>query len=90
MTRSTYLYLLLGLLLLAIGLAVVVPLFRREKAPAGPGLYSVDRTKFFPSPSGDGPSHTRFYPTDMAGIGRQCPGDREIRRQEALHQEERS
>ena len=90
MTRSTYLYLLLGLLLLAVGLAVVLPLLRREKTPAGQGLYSVDRTKFFPSPSGDGPSHTRFYPTDMAGIGRQCPGDREIRRQEALHQEERS
>ena len=90
MNRSTYLVLLLGLVLLALGMALVLPLFRRERAPSGQGLISVDRTKFFPSPSGDGPRPTRFYPTDMAGIGRQGPGDREIRRQEALHQEERS
>lgn len=90
MTRSTYLYLLLGLLLLAIGLAVVVPLFRREKAPAGSGLYSVNRTNFFASPSGDGPARTRFYPTDVVGIGRQRPADREIRRRETLRKEERS
>ena len=42
MTRSTYLYLLLGLLLLTIALAVLLPRFRREKAPGGQGLYSVD------------------------------------------------
>ena len=90
MTRSTYLYLLLGLLLLAIGLAVVVPLFRREKAPAGTGLYSVDRTNFFASPSGTDPCRTRFYPTDVAGIGRQRPADREIRRRESVRREERS
>ena len=90
MTRSTYLYLLLGLLLLAIGLAVVVPLFRREKAPAGSGLYSVDRTNFFASPSGTGPCRTRFYPTDLVGIGRQRPADREIRRRESVRREERS
>ena len=90
MTRSTYLYLLLGLLLLTIALAVLVPLFRREKAPSGQGLYSVDRTNFFPSPSGDGPCRTRFYPTDVAGVGRQRPADREIRRRETVRQEERS
>ena len=90
MTRSTYLYLLLGLLLLTIALAVLLPRFRREKAPGGQGLYSVDRTNYFPSPSGDGPCRTRFYPTDVAGAGRQCPGDREIRRREVLRREERS
>ena len=90
MTRSTYLYVLLGLLLLAIGLAVVVPLFRREKAPAGTGLYSVDRTNFFASPSGDGPFRTRFYPMDIGGVSRQGPGDREIRRKEKQRREERS
>ena len=90
MTRSTYLYLLLGLLLLCIGLALLIPLFRREKAPAGQGLYSVDRTNYFPSPSGTGPCRTRFYPTDVAGIGRQCPGDREIRRRETIRREERT
>ena len=90
MTRSAYLYLLLGLLLLTVALAVLLPRFRREKAPAGQGLYSVDRTNNFPSPSGDGPCRTRFYPTDVAGAGRQCPGDREIRRREVLRREERS
>ena len=50
MTRSTYLYLLLGLLLLTIG----------------------------------------FYPTDPIGVGRACPGDREIRRRETVRREERS
>ena len=90
MTRSTYLYLLLGLLLLTIALAVLVPLFRREKAPSGQGLYSVDRTNFFSSPSGDGPCRTRFYPTDVAGVGRQRPADREIRRRETVRREERS
>ena len=90
MTRSTYLYLLLGLLLLSVALAVLLPLFRREKTPAGQGLYSVDRTNYFASPSGDGPARTRFYPTDLAGIGRQRPGDREIRRRETLRKEERS
>ncbi len=90
MTRSDYLYLLLGVVLLAIGIALMVPFFRREKAPAGQGLYSVDRTNFFPSPSGADPCRTRFYPTDMGGIGRQCPADREIRRRETLRKEERS
>ena len=90
MTRSAYLLLLSGLLLLAIAAAVLLPLFRREKAPTGQGLYSVDRTNYFSSPSGDGPARTRFYPTDIAGIGRQCPGDREIRRRENIRQEERS
>ena len=90
MTRSTYLYLLLGLLLLAIGLAVVLPLFRQEKAPSGSGLYSVNRTNFFASPSGTDPCRTRFYPTDIAGIGRQRPADREIRRKESVRREERS
>ncbi len=101
MTRSTYLVLLLGLLLLAIGLALVIPLFRRsianrEKAPSGYGLYSVDRTNFFSSPSGTGPCRTRFYPTaatvaaDPMGLGRQRPGDREIRRRETIRREERS
>ena len=90
MSRSTYLILLLALVLLAVGLALVLPLFRREKAPSGQGLYSVDRTKFFPSPSGDGPCRTRFYPTGMAGIDRQGPADREIRRREDLRREERS
>ena len=90
MTRSTYLYLLLGLLLLAIGLALVLPLFRREKAPTGQGLYSVDRTNYFASPSGTGPCRTRFYPPDLAGVSRQCPADREIRRKESIRREERS
>ncbi len=90
MTRSTYLYLLLGLLLLAVGIALVLPRFRRERTPAGQGLYSVDRTNFFPSPSGDGPFHTRFYPVDVAGVGHQCPADREIRRRETIRREERS
>ena len=90
MTRSACLYLLLGLLLLGIVLALALPLVRREKAPAGPGLYSVDRTNYFISPSGDGPARTRFYPTDVAGVGRQCPGDREIRRRETIRKEERS
>ena len=90
MTRSTYLYLLLGLLLLAIGLGVVVPLFRGEMAPGGRGLYCVDRTNFFASPSGTDPCRTRFYPTDLVGIGRQRPADREIRRRENVRREERS
>ena len=60
MNRSTYLVLLLALMLLALGMALVLPLFRREKAPAGPGLYSVDRTNFFPSPSGTDPCRTRL------------------------------
>ncbi len=90
MTRSTYLYLLLGLLLLAVGLAVVLPLLRREKTPAGQGLYSVDRTNYFASPSGTDPCRTRFYPTDLVGADRRTPGDREIRRRETIRQEERS
>ncbi len=90
MTRSICLYLLLGLLLLIIGMAVLLPRFRREKAPAGPGLYSVNRTNFFPSPSGDDPCHTRFYPTDPMGVDRRRPADREIRRRESVRQEERS
>ena len=90
MTRSTYLYLLLGLLLLTIALAVLLPRFRREKAPGGQGLYSVDRTNFFASPSGTDPCRTRFYPTDIASIGRQRPADREIRRRESVRREERS
>ena len=90
MTRSTYLYLLLGLLLLTIALAVLLPRFRREKAPGGQGLYSVDRTNFFASPSGTDPCRTRFYPTDVVGIGRQRPADREIRRRESVRREERS
>ena len=96
MTRSTYLYLLLGLLLLTIALVALAPLFRREKAPTGQGLYRVDRTNYFPSPSGDGPSQTRFYHTVgvglsvLAGIDRQRPGDREIRRRETVRREERS
>ena len=90
MTRSLCLYLLLGVLLLGIAMAVALPLLRREKAPAGQGLYSVDRTNFFPSPSGADPCRTRFYPTDPAGVGRQCPGDREIRRRETVRREERT
>ena len=90
MTRSTYLYLLLGLLLLSIGMALVLPLLRREKAPSGQGLYSVNRTNYFPSPSGPAPGRTRFYPPDLAGVGRQCPADREIRRREGFRREERS
>ena len=90
MTRSTYLYLLLGLLLLTIALAVLLPRFRREKAPGGQGLYSVDRTNYFASPSKDGPARTRFYPTDVAGISRRGPADREIRRRESARREERS
>ncbi len=90
MTRSTYLYLLLGLVLLAIAMAVALSLFRRTKAPTGQGLYSVDRTNYFASPSGDGPCRTRFYPTDVVGIDRQRPGDREIRRRELIRREERS
>ena len=90
MTRSTCLVLLLGLLLLSIAMALALPRLRREKAPAGQGLYSVDRTNYFASPSGDGPARTRFYPTDVAGVGRQCPGDREIRRRETIRREERS
>ena len=90
MTRSTYLYLLLGLLLLGIAMALALPRLKREKSPAGQGLYSVDRTNFFPSPSGTDPCRTRFYPTDVAGVGRQCPGDREIRRRETIRREERS
>ena len=90
MTRSTCLILLLGLLLLGIAMALALPRLKREKAPAGQGLYSVDRTNFFPSPSGTDPCRTRFYPTDVAGVGRRCPGDREIRRRESVRREERS
>jgi len=90
LTRSTWLALLLGLLLLAVGMALVLPLFRRERMPSGQGLISVDRTNYFSSPSGTAPGHTRFYPTDMAGIDRQRPADREIRRRESLPKEERS
>ncbi len=90
MTRSTYLYLLLGLLLLGIAMALALPRLRREKAPTGAGLYSVDRTNYFASPSGTDPCRTRFYPTDIGGVGRQCPGDREIRRRETVRREERS
>ena len=89
-TRSGFLYLLLGLLLLIVAAALLLPLLRREKTPRGQGLYSVDRTNYFPAPSGNGPYRTRFYPTDVAGTGRQCPGDREIRRREELRREERS
>lgn len=90
MTRSTYLYLLLGLMLLTIALALLLPRLRREKAPAGQGLYSVDRTNFFASPSGTGPLRTRFYPMDIGGVSRQRPADREIRRRETVRREERS
>ena len=90
MTRSTYLYLLLGLLLLTLALSLVLPLWRRSKAPSGQGLYSVDRTNYFASPSGNSPYRTRFYPTDLGGGSRQCPADREIRRREAVRREERS
>ncbi len=90
MTRSTCLYLLLGALLLIIGLAVALPRFQRAKPPAGQGLYSVNRTNFFPSPSGDSPGRTRFYPTDLLGVGRKQPADREIRRRESVRREERS
>ena len=90
MTRSVCLYFLLGLMLLAVAAALLLPLVRHGKAPTGQGLYSVDRTNYFPSPSGDGPCRTRFYPTDVAGVSRQCPGDREIRRRESLRREERS
>ena len=90
MTRSTCLILLLGLLLLGIAMALALPRLKREKAPAGQGLYSVDRTNFFPSPSGTDPCRTRFYPTDPIGVGRACPGDREIRRRESVRREERS
>ena len=90
MTRSTCLYLLLGLLLLGVVMALALPRMRREKAPAGQGLYSVDRTNFFASPSGTDPCRTRFYPTDIGGAGRQQPGDREIRRKEGVRREERS
>ena len=90
MTRDLYLYLLLGLLLLMIALAVLLPRLRQEKTPGDQGLYSVDRTNYFPSPSGDGPCRTRFYPTDPVGIDRQRPGDREIRRRESIRREERS
>ena len=89
-TRSGVLYLLLGVLLLIVAATLLLPLLRREKAPSGQGLYSVDRTNYFPSPSGSDPQHTRFYPTDVAGAERQCPGDREIRRREELRREERS
>ena len=88
MTRSTCLYLLLGLVLLAVALALALPRLRREQVPAGRGLFSVDRTNFFPSPSGTDPCRTRLYPTELAG-GRQCPGDREIRRRETTRREER-
>ncbi|MBR0206998.1 MAG: hypothetical protein IJQ45_09690 [Clostridia bacterium] len=90
MTRSTWLYLLLGLLLLAVGAALALPLLRRERTPTGQGLYCVDRTNYFSSPSGDGPFHTRFYPTDVTGTARQRPADREIRRREMIRREERS
>ena len=90
MTRSVFLILLLAVLLLGIVAALAAPLVRREKTPAGPGLISVDRTNYFPSPSGTDPCRTRFYPADVAGIGRQHPGDREIRRRETIRREERS
>ena len=90
MTRSTYLYLLLGLLLLSIAMALILPRFKREKTPAGQGLYSVNRTNYFASPSKDGPCRTRFYPTDVVGASRRCPADREIRRRENVRREERS
>ena len=90
MTRSTCLILLLGLLLLGIAMALALPRLRREKAPTGAGLYSVDRTNYFASPSGTDPCRTRFYPTDIGGVDRQCPGDREIRRRETVRREERS
>ena len=95
MTRYAYLCLLLRLLLLIISLALALPFLRqgrerREKAPGGQGLYSVDRTNYFASPSGDSPCRTRFYPTDVAGACPQRPGDREIRRRETVRREERS
>lgn len=90
MTRTICLYLLLGAALLAVLLALALPRLRREKAPAGQGLYSVNRTNYFPSPSGTDPCRTRFYPTDVAGVSRQRPGDREIRRRETIRREERS
>ena len=90
MTRSLWLYLLLGALLLGLGAALVLPRIRRQKAPAGQGLYSVDRTNYFASPSGDSPHRTRFYPTDVGGGVRPCPGDREMRRRESVRREERA
>ncbi len=89
MTRSMCLYLLLGLLLLGVVFALALPRLGREKAPSGQGLYSVDRTNYFASPSGDGPARTRLYPTDIAGFARERPADREIRRREAVRREER-
>ena len=90
MTRTTCLYLLLGLLLLGVLIALLIPRFRRTRTPVGQGLYSVDRTNYFASPSGVGPCSTRFYPTETADALRRCPGDREIRRRETVRQEERS
>ena len=81
---------LCGLLLLSLGVALLVPLFRREKAPRGEGVYSVNRQNYFPSSSGSAPCRTRLYPTDLAGALRQAPADREIRRKETLRQEESS
>ena len=89
MTRSMFLWLLLGLLLLGVALSLALPRLRREKVPSGQGLYSVDRTNFFPSPSGTDPCRTRLYPTDLGGFGRERPADREIRRREAVRREER-
>ena len=62
MTRSTWLYLLLGLLLLAVGAALALPLFRRERTPTGQGLYCVDRTNYFPPPRGTVPFTPAFIP----------------------------
>ena len=90
MTRSMLLYLLLGALLLGALLALALPRLKRKGTPAGQGLYSVNRTNFFASPSGDGPCRTRFYPTDPLGVSRQGPGDREIRRRESIRREERA
>lgn len=90
MTRTVVVYLLLGVMLLGIALALALPLLRRERTPQGQGLYSVNRTNYFASPSGTDPCRTRFYPTDPLGVGRERPADREIRRRESVRREERS
>lgn len=42
MLRSTYYYLLLGLLLLTIGLALLIPLFKRETVPKNAVFVEAD------------------------------------------------
>ncbi|MCL2695923.1 MAG: hypothetical protein FWE69_06325 [Clostridiales bacterium] len=71
MSRTSYFYLLLGLLLLTLALVFVLSLFRREPTPKGHDIYFVEGGQSMPY-------HTKFYEISLHGGGGQgLPADRE-------------